>query len=906
MRKVYYLLFVIMLLLPCLRANATYDSSTHTMTYEINRSGGQVAGSYKGNWSGNETSQWQDAKTVVITCKDNCYLNSDDAAVLKTLATNYNLENLDLSGAKFQNSVLSDNMFSGCTKLKTVKLPTNTTSIGAYCFSGCTALTTVEIKSPNCTSINDHAFAGCTSFDTFVFYASLNILSGDAFADNAKKPTKVYIYSTGDGSIASTAQLFGSDFYNVVNTLEIHGNIDYLDIRRIRQMAGGYYEGVSGWLNNDGTDTGGTAGNLNILNLQYSIIKDEDDNDGNWCYHCSDEWNFGGGLGGHYCYSKTNSIGTYLFAYCSKLTAVYLAPQITSIGIGCFRNCDNLSVMFYSSSLAKIDWQAFEECKKLEYLYRYDNGTYVPFDEKDENPVVTEINSQAFQDCELLRNESLKQFTNVQTIGYYAFKNCKLLQQDVFEQLMKTMKYGNDDSGNGDYSRIPEGAFAGCPLITNINLASNNYIHGIGKTAFQNCTGITSVTINSAFYSMNNTHTVNNGAENVVGIDKLAFDGDKNISSITFMCDGDNHNTAPSCPKTNTLDDGTLVNPFNGIDPQKCTLIFGSDADVTQREANFDGTSASNGNETNYRSFYYYEPYKTLLTKTLDENATSYDVVPQMHAIVKLLRSFKGDNWNTLVLPFGSPNYGNNEYSGTGTTDVPGDCALLFKNALDVNNADGFKIAVYRGLKNNSVFTYLNYNDYFDNGSLYAFQPILVYIPASDVTTTYTFTDVNLNYDNGFNQYTADKVKPSDFNGWAAEWNNSNIPCFYHLNVSDFLFTGTFKTISGTGILGDNDYFLQNSTYYKGDSQKSYGFKGFRGWFKYRGNGGAKEQYGVDVDDQEGNSLTGIMNISDDGEVDACGNIYNLNGQLVRANATSTSGLPMGAYIFNRKIVLVK
>ena len=36
------------------------------------------------------------------------------------------------------------------------------------------------------------------------------------------------------------------------------------------------------------------------------------------------------------------------------------------------------------------------------------------------------------------------------------------------------------------------------------------------------------------------------------------------------------------------------------------------------------------------------------------------------------------------------------------------------------------------------------------------------------------------------------------------------------------------------------------------------------------------------------------------------GNIYSIDGQLVRANATSTANLPMGIYIWNHKKIIIK
>ena len=82
--------------------------------------------------------------------------------------------------------------------------------------------------------------------------------------------------------------------------------------------------------------------------------------------------------------------------------------------------------------------------------------------------------------------------------------------------------------------------------------------------------------------------------------------------------------------------------------------------------------------------------------------------------------------------------------------------------------------------------------------------------------------------------------------------------------------------------------------------------KGFRGWLQPANGQSAKGfEYEIEgVVDQVNGDATAIEGI--EAEQQHSGNIYNLNGQLVRQGATSTEGLPSGLYIVGGKKVVVK
>ena len=86
-----------------------------------------------------------------------------------------------------------------------------------------------------------------------------------------------------------------------------------------------------------------------------------------------------------------------------------------------------------------------------------------------------------------------------------------------------------------------------------------------------------------------------------------------------------------------------------------------------------------------------------LLTKTLDETATKYDVAGQMHADVVLKRTMV-EGWNTVALPFGVNK--DNTFSEN-DRDRSYKYAGVYKEAFngDVAENNNFMIAAYRGIE---------------------------------------------------------------------------------------------------------------------------------------------------------------------------------------------------------------
>jgi hypothetical protein len=425
-----------------------------------------------------------------------------------------------------------------------------------------------------------------------------------------------------------------------------------------------------------------------------------------------------------YGYCIADELGAGMFANCTHLQMVVLPASISKIGTGSFCGCTNLKIVYVPSNITAFGWESFMGDNSLTALVPYGKGN-------TDLSKVTTVDAEAFKDCSSLPTSDFQSLTGVTTIGYRAFQNTQVDLATV-QQIIKQFQHGNTSSSDGGYEKIPYQAFSGCTkIVGEVDLTANTggYIKGIDAQAFENCTGMTGVKINSEVTSLGNE----------------AFSGCTSLATVEV-----NSATAPTC--------GTDV--FKGVAPNACEVVFattGADA--------YDATGA-----TGYMSYRVHQndnDFKYLLTKTMNEDNTDYTVVPQRHADVILHRTFK-EGWNTLALPFGSASYEKTPKS------ADADCAEIFQNALQgkgTSGASDFMIAAYRGLNTTTnTFYFLKYANV-ETDPLDEFEPLLIKMGAGDIASdnNYIFSNVEVNYDadgsgtdtegNKIYTYTAEQTK---------------------------------------------------------------------------------------------------------------------------------------------------
>ena len=748
-----------------------------------------------------------------------------------------------------------------------------------------------------------------------LLFCMVSMLSVFVHAANSLQVT----YQIGDAAAVtsevstegSLATLLGDNAMKVTQ-LSVIGNLNDADISLLQEMAG-----------KEGKEGTGSLKSLNLSNATFTetgkIVPES------IFQNCKNLQ--------HVDLSNMTEIGKWAFNNCA-LTALSIPTSVTKICAQAFMNCSALKTLeFVAGTTEKelvLETEAFFGCVNMDLA----NGGVLP-------SRIISIAARTFQGCGITKltlptNKKLTgitrklDFNGVQTdnmgaLGYGAFFGCSkltdltipanvtVINEVVFQDCnLKNVTFK-------DATKITE--IQKCAFTNNQNLAGIfadkhfDHLGTIGEGAFLNCFKLTDADFN-------------NLTKNVTRIERETFrnchEGLKIIdihSGITFIGDGafaDNTAVTKVIVHSGTQIEAQTYNGdqgvFYGMDPNKVQVEFQGEAETNYKvyrdNINVDGEDKGN-------AFMY------LLTKTLDENATDYTVVAQRHADVLLKRTFKA-GWNTLVLPFGARDNGKKVK-----------CARIYQKALNASNDENFMIAAYRGLaKNkaqpdNSTFYFLQYADY-DKDPLDEFEPLLIRMTQKDINDAngvYTFKNVELNYDGDFKDPNNDKIKiykeytaaeakermgkrenGKYFDGKYDETANDK---FKNSSYDEFYFTGTLYKQQGTAsensaFIAPGDYIIQNNTFVKCFLNKTYGLKGFRGYFKQMpsgetsgGQSGAKG-IGICLVDSNGvvSSIHQVDGVSLTPASVAPVAVYNLSGQKV---GNSLSTLAKGVYIVNGK-----
>ena len=726
-------------------------------------------------------------------------------------------------------------------------------------------------------------FCMVSMLSVFVHAASLQVTYqiGDATAVTSPAST--------EGSLAT---LLGDNAMNVTQ-LSVKGYLNDADISLLQEMAGH-------------TQGKGSLKSLNLSEATFTATgKKVPDNIFQDCKNLQ-----------QVDLRNMTEIGSNAFTG-SALNAVTIPASVTIIRAQAFMSCSDLATLHFEEGSHELllETEAFYECKKMDLA----NDGVLP-------SRIISIAARTFQGCGITKltlpqNDKLTgvsrklDFNGVPTenmgaLGYGAFFGCSNLTDltipanvtvinEVVFQDCNLQNVIFDDATK--ITEIQKNAFTNNQNLTGLFAGKHfDNLKTIGEGAFLNCFKLT----DADFYNL---------TKNITRIERETFrnchEGLKTIDlrpTIEFIGDGafaDNPNVTNVIVHSGTQIDARSYDGTHGIflnmDPNKVQVVFEGEAE-TNYKVYRDNINVG-GEDKGKNAFMY------LLTKTLDENATDYEVVAQRHADVLLKRTFK-PGWNTLVLPFGARDNGKTVK-----------CARIYQKALNAFDGEGFMIAAYRGLaKNdaqpdNSTFYFLQYADY-DNDPLDEFEPLLVRMTQKDIDNAsgvYTFKDIELNYD-ADKSYTAEEAEKrmgmkengENFTGNIDhELNDKFKKCSY----DDFYFTGTLhlqqdNATEGSAFIAPGDYIIQNNTFVKCLAGKKYGLKGFRGYFKQlpSSSSTAKGNIGICLVDRNGvvSSIHQVDGASLTSASVAPVAVYNLSGQQV---GNSLSTLAKGVYIVKGK-----
>lgn len=608
-----------------------------------------------------------------------------------------------------------------------------------------------------------------------------------------------------------------------------------------------------------------------------------------------------------------NRVGKFMFSNCYSLSTKYinrLIKDVTEIkdnafyadegNRGKFSDETDNTIIEIPSSVKKIGNQAFYNRVKVTGLNIQGNGCL-------------EIGFEAFRGCDELAkitpdNKELRIYKN-------AFRGCK--QLNAFEGMDKAK-----------ITYLETGVFGDCRSMTNdfVNGVLTNYAANGGTKIpaylFFGCNG-------------QDGHDGSDGNKNVcsftdlnipaqfteIGDGAFASTGDAKIKLKTITV---NRDIAPNCLQGETDEYANIKNRsvFEKLDPNMTTVIFKNAAEGWEKtETTGFLTYMNDGSE-----------FQRLLTKDLYSDHTVYNNVPQQHAIVRLHRTLK-EGWNTICLPFGV----NNRYGCMWHEDYKAKQAhnaRIIVNGLTNNNdskanSDNFTMGVYRGYwPEGKTFMFLHYTN-FDEYPLDLGETFLVKMRKEDIANdgVYTFKNVDLNY-----SWSADGESGNDGN-WKSETysaeqmlqhvkdfdghvNTDATPFKDKASYDEYVLKGSLVQCKGTvgdshGRITTDDYFFQQSQngkmkLYPYTAGKTYGIRGFSGWFHNTKNSNSKaSELSISLFDDS--CITPIETVKvDDLNRDTSGKVYSISGVLVKNNAADLNNLPKGIYVVNGKKYVVK
>ena len=407
-----------------------------------------------------------------------------------------------LTAVKIGNSVtnIGEGAFMNCSSLTGIEIGNSVTSIGEGAFMDCSSLAAVEIGN-SLTSIGEGAFDNCSALRLVINFSNLTFTEGSS--DNGGVAYRaLYVYNMPNGSIEGD---FVFAKLNGVNTLCLYfGNEKELTLPA--DYNGGNYA-IGSKVFFDGT--GLTS--ITIPNSVTSIGDMAFKGCSSLKKVCFEDGDSTLSLGAN-SYNK-NYIGGALFYDC-PLETLYLGRDLSyntdaSYGYSPFYNKRELKTVTIGNSVTSIGSYAFYGCSNLEAVINFSNLTFSKGSE-DYGYVACYADKvynapNGFIDGDFIWYENEDGMTlagylgnatelalpadyngkRVTSIGNYAFSGCKVLT---------SIEIPNSVTSIGAAS------FSNCHALTSIKIP--NSVTSIGSSAFSWCDGLTSITIPNSVTSI--------------------------------------------------------------------------------------------------------------------------------------------------------------------------------------------------------------------------------------------------------------------------------------------------------------------------------------------------------------------------------------------------------------------
>ncbi len=372
-----------------------------------------------------------------------------------------------------------------------------TTTIFAGLFSGCTNMTNVTIPS-SVVTIRENAFSGCTGLpiENGIRYA-------DCYAVEATDKTLTeYI-------LKDNVRFLGNELFkdcSLMTSVNIPSGITSMGSSTFYGCAALTSLVLPETVASIGAQAFYNCSSLSSVNIPSGVTSIGD----NTFYGCS-------ALTSLILPEAVASIGAQAFYNCSSLTSVNVPSGVTSIGDNTFFGCSALTSLILPETVASIGAQAFYNCSSLASVNIPSEVTSISYSTfcncfalttMTIPASVTSIGNHAFDGCTELKELNIADGNNTLSLGDNGY-NKGFFASDKLEKLFlgRNLNYSTSNASSPFYNitslkevivgdcvtDIGVNLFYNCSSLASIHLSEN--ITSIGDHAFQNCSSLTSVTL---------------------------------------------------------------------------------------------------------------------------------------------------------------------------------------------------------------------------------------------------------------------------------------------------------------------------------------------------------------------------------------------------------------------------
>ncbi|MDE6585286.1 MAG: leucine-rich repeat domain-containing protein [Clostridia bacterium] len=406
--------------------------------------------------------------------------------------------------------------FYGCSKLTSITIPDDLSSIGSYAFSGCSSLKGITIPN-SVTSIGNNAFEYCRGFTSIpTLPDGITSIGYEWFKDcsgiiSLTIPDR--ITTIDNNAFSNCSGLTSVTIGNNVTTIKYRAFYNCRQLTSITipanviTIGGGVFENCSSLTSITLPFTGNGTDNTH---LGYIFGASKPSNNPDYVPESLKTVVITGG----------SSIGESAFYQCSALTSITIPNSVTTIGNYAFQYCSGLASIIIPDSVTSIGHHAFS----------YSGLTSITIPN-----TVTELGAAAFSRCSELTSVIIG--NGVTSIEANTFDYCSELT---------SVTIGSGVTTIGDY------AFQESGSLTSIIIPDN--VTSIGQSTFFNCSGLTSVTIgnsvtkigNRAFSTCSSLETVYWNATACTSAGAYGSEIFKNCSKFTTVIIGQNVTKIPN------------------------------------------------------------------------------------------------------------------------------------------------------------------------------------------------------------------------------------------------------------------------------------------------------------------------------------------------------------------------